>query len=259
MANEDSGLIKYGAGSIALIERMLGSAKTVEEVKHIHNAAISMAGFAKRAKDREAEAKCAEIRERAERRLGQMLEAGKKDRAKEGGYRRNDGLSKNPSSEPTLAELDVDKNLAHRSRTAAKKSPEQFETDVKEKTDKIIHGRTAVDTAKEQIKSPTQSRAARTVVKPPTPPTHLPGPVTQPTALANFKYATDHWLPMLNADDLNNARAHFQDRADACEKAIAARPTGSAEQSAEERRALNAKLLDEITAPIAKQISKALR
>lgn len=62
--------------------------------------------------------------------------------------------------------------------------------------------------------------------------------------LAEFKTACDNWLPKLDADDLKKARAYFQDRAEVREKANGARATGSAEQSVDERRALNAKLAE---------------
>jgi hypothetical protein len=48
-----------------------------------------------------------------------MLAEGREDRAAEGGYRRNDGFPENPSSKPTLAEIGLSKNLAHRARTFA--------------------------------------------------------------------------------------------------------------------------------------------
>jgi len=62
--------------------------------------------------------------------------------------------------------------------------------------------------------------------------------------LVEFKTACDYWLPKLNADDLKKARAYFQERAEVREKANGARATGSAEQSVDERRALNAKLAE---------------
>jgi ParB-like chromosome segregation protein Spo0J len=63
--------------------------------------------------------------------------------------------------------------------------------------------------------------------------------------LAEFKTACDYWLPKLNADDLKKARAYFQDHAEVREKTNGVRATASAEQSMEERRALNAKLAEE--------------
>jgi hypothetical protein len=98
-----------------------------------------------------------------------------------------------------------------------------------------------------------QPAAKPTVVRPPAAPTGVTAQVSveqrklseSARCLAEFKTACDHWLPKLNADDLKTARAHFQDRADAREKANGARATGSAEQSVDERRALNAKLAEQ--------------
>jgi hypothetical protein len=62
-------------------------------------------------------------------------------------------------------------------------------------------------------------------------------------ALKELKYAIGQWLPKLSADDLKEALAYFQDRVETREKA--ARVTKSAEQSVEERQALNAKLAEQ--------------
>jgi hypothetical protein len=213
----------------------LSKAVKVDEVKQIHDKAAAYKAAAKIAKDKTLEADAAEIRMRAERRLGELMDQQKKTVGlnKGGGDKRSKHRdSKKPGdAKPTLAEAGIGKNLAQRARTAAKPSDQEFEQKV------------AAD--KEQIKSPPLKvvskgkSASKSKTAKPT------GPITQPTPLANFKYATDHWLPMLNADDLKKARAHFQDRADACEKEIAARPTGSAEISVEERRAANGKLAEE--------------
>jgi hypothetical protein len=72
-----------------------------------------------------------------------------------------------------------------------------------------------------------------------------PATYASATALADFKYAVNHYLPKLNPDDLKQARTYFQERAEAHEKTNGARPAGSAEQSVEERRALNAKLAEQ--------------
>jgi ParB-like chromosome segregation protein Spo0J len=94
---------------------------------------------------------------------------------------------------------------------------------------------------------PATKSAPRSIAKAPATPTGTTlaistppkGHRDSPACLAEFKTACDHWLPRLNADDLKKARTYFQDRADAREKTNGARPTGSAEQSLEERRELN--------------------
>jgi len=65
----------------ALTERAVAEAKAVDEVKEIINVSAAMAAYARQAKNRQMEADAFEIRLRAERRIGEMLEAGKEERA----------------------------------------------------------------------------------------------------------------------------------------------------------------------------------
>ena len=88
-------LIKYDAACRAVAE-----AKAVDEVKEIRNAAIAMAAYAKQAKDRGMEADAAEIRLRATRRLGEMMQAQKETvglATGREGKRKSLGLPENPS------------------------------------------------------------------------------------------------------------------------------------------------------------------
>ena len=130
-------LVKYDAACRALAE-----ARSVDEVKDILDKAIAMACYARQSKNKDLEADANEIRLRAERRLGEMMDEGKPDRAAVGGDRRvNDGVSKTPSltrlSKPTLIEIGIDKNLAKRARMLRGLSDKEFEAVVKENRAKI--------------------------------------------------------------------------------------------------------------------------
>jgi hypothetical protein len=115
----------------------LAKAVKVDEVKEIRDKAMAIKAAAKIAKDREMEANAYELRARAERRLGEMMEAGKADRASQGGDRKSKDSAK--LLKPTLKEVGIDGNLAHRCRSAAGMSEEAFAEHVEMHREGILH------------------------------------------------------------------------------------------------------------------------
>ena len=117
-------LAHYDAACKALAE-----AVAVDEVQAIRAEAEAVRAYAKQAKNRQMEVDAAEIRIRAERRLGELMAAQGEIIGKAKGQLRR-GLESNPrepTDPPTLAEAGIDKNLAHRARTYAAVPEEQFE------------------------------------------------------------------------------------------------------------------------------------
>jgi hypothetical protein len=111
----------------------IAKAVEVDELKNIHDRAAAIKAASKIAKNKDLEAQATEIRKRAERRLGELMKAQKATVGLNKGGRpsKKTGLSENPVSEkPTLVEAGIDKNLAHKARTEAAKTDEQFEQDV---------------------------------------------------------------------------------------------------------------------------------
>jgi FtsZ-binding cell division protein ZapB len=107
----------------------LAAALAVDEVQDIRAKAEAMRAYAKQAKNRQMEMDAAEIRIRAERRMGEMMAAQGATVGKATGQLRR-GLESNPrepTDPPTLTEAGIDKNLAHRARTYAAVPKEQFE------------------------------------------------------------------------------------------------------------------------------------
>ena len=72
--NAGNELVKYEAAKHAL-----SIAKSVDEVKNIHDVSAAMKAYAVQAQDRQLEIDASEIRIRAERRLGEMIKAQKAD------------------------------------------------------------------------------------------------------------------------------------------------------------------------------------
>jgi N6-adenosine-specific RNA methylase IME4 len=103
-----------------------------------------MAAYARQAKNRDLEVDAAEIRLRATRRLGELVEAQKEtvglNRGAAGGGKKDGprGLLINPrDTRPTLASQGIDKNLAHQARVLGALSDEKFETVISDTRDKV--------------------------------------------------------------------------------------------------------------------------
>ena len=118
-----------GAGQLTNYDaacRAVAEAHRIDEVKDIRDKAVAMVVYAKQAKDGELIAHATAIRKRAERRLGELMEADRQaGNLKHGGPR----VAKKPLVE-TLADQGVDKNLADRARKAAAMPAERFEEQI---------------------------------------------------------------------------------------------------------------------------------
>lgn len=122
--SQPNALIRYDAAC-----RAVADCKSVDEAKHIRNYAEALRAYAKQAKNRELEVDAAEIRLRAERRVGELVAAQRASvgLAKGQLYRGSDMDPRD--TRPTLAEvLGPDhKHLADRARKLAAVPQDQFE------------------------------------------------------------------------------------------------------------------------------------
>ena len=127
------------APSVALVRydaacRALANAKSIDEVKQIRDTAEALRVYARQAKNRELEVDAAEIRIRAERRVGELIvqqkqtvglnrgaSAGGKKKASRGAY------SEPRDARPTLAEAGIDKKLSARSQQLAAVPEQKFD------------------------------------------------------------------------------------------------------------------------------------
>jgi hypothetical protein len=159
-------LIRYGEVFDRLpvlqrVDRALAAATSVDQVKHIHDVAVAMAAYARQANDRDREADAAEIRLKAVRRLGEMIQTQKATvgLAKGGQPYQATGLSKNPvgrdhrvskkpGDPPTLAETGIGKNLAHQARSLAKMAKPAFDQAVRDKRQAVVSRTTRPTTTK---------------------------------------------------------------------------------------------------------------
>lgn len=169
-------LIKYDAARRALAE-----AKAVDEVAAIQNVAAAMQAYARQAKDRGLEADAAEIRFRAERRLGEMMSAS----VKHGGDRKSKVIEK-PLI--TLAEAGVDKNLANAARKAAAIPDDEVENVVAEVRDAVMSASARVVNAHDKQARRQKQRAAYAAG------THAPANLADfPAASVEVIYADIPW------------------------------------------------------------------
>lgn len=135
-----SQLIKYDAACRAIAE-----CKAVDEVKGWADKAAAMQAYGRMAKDKTLEVDAAEIRIRAERRLGQMLA----DQKAAGGLNRGaqlkgttDGKSSvvvtdDRREKPTLADAGISKDLSSRAQKLAAVPDAEFEAEVGEWRDRV--------------------------------------------------------------------------------------------------------------------------
>ena len=114
--------------------RAVADAVNVDEAKDIRDQADAMRAYARQAKNKELEVQAAEIRFRAERRIGEMMKAQKEaglmaTGGEYGHLKGKGGLQENPpiDAPPTLAEAGIDKNLANRARELAAVPDDEFE------------------------------------------------------------------------------------------------------------------------------------
>jgi hypothetical protein len=106
------------------------------EVKDIKDKATAMEAYAYQARDPDLASYSVEVKKRAVRRLGELMEEGPK--AKGGGDQRSKHRGiKNPGAPKSLKEQKIDKNLAKAARKEAKLSEDQFERSVEDDAKKI--------------------------------------------------------------------------------------------------------------------------
>ncbi len=136
-------LVDTSSGTLSRYEALccaLAEAKSVDDIKEYLNEAEAIRAYARQAKNRQLEADAAEIRFRAERRIGELI-AAQRDSGMLPEGRPKNGLNENPFSKPiTLDEIGIDKNLADRARKSAAVSADEFEDRVNEWREHVIQG-----------------------------------------------------------------------------------------------------------------------
>lgn len=134
-------LVRYDAACKALAK-----AKAVDEAKHIRDVAEAMRAYARQAKNKQLEIDAAEIRFRAERRVGELIQAqretvGLNEGTAGAGRPKKGGSNADPPKDPrpTLAEAGIDKHLADRARKLAAVQPDKFEDMLADWHERVSH------------------------------------------------------------------------------------------------------------------------
>jgi 16S rRNA G966 N2-methylase RsmD len=125
--------------------KAIAAAKSVDEVKAIRDRAMAVQLYAEQAKNKSLEADAAEIRERAEYRLGEMLAARREagllnpgTRLVGGGDGAGGFVTDPPADLPTLNELGITKALANKARKAFSLPADTFEAALTERRQQIL-------------------------------------------------------------------------------------------------------------------------
>ena len=154
-----NGLVKYEAARLALAE-----CKAVDEVKGWVDKAAAMQAYGRMAKDKTLEVSAAEIRIRAERRLGEMIRIQKDTVGLNTGGRPS---TETPADEeevsPTLAEVGIGHKLSSRAQKLAAVPEEEFEAEVEDWKDRVKQ-------EGQRVTSRLESAGARALKKEPKPP-----------------------------------------------------------------------------------------
>jgi len=120
------GLIRYEAAVAALAKCL-----AVDEVKKWLDKSAALQAYARMAKEKTLEIDAAEVRIRAERRLGQMLAEQKESGGMATGAKGVGPIAVVTNDRnPTLADIGVSKDLSSRAQKIAKVPTEQFEAEV---------------------------------------------------------------------------------------------------------------------------------
>ena len=105
--------------------RALAQALHIVEVKDIRDKAVAIEVYAYQAKDAQLAGDAVELRKRATRRIGELMEG--QPKAKPPNPKRR--VARKPDDPPTLADQGVDKNLADRARKAWRMPEKTFEAE----------------------------------------------------------------------------------------------------------------------------------
>lgn len=124
-------LVKYEAARSALAE-----ARRVDEVKHIRDATMAAALYARQAKDTEMERMASEIRLRAERRAGEMLRESARVGARQPRAHPK-AESKRNDSAPRLRDLGISKDQSHQWQKLAAIPEAEFEKRLAQATEPV--------------------------------------------------------------------------------------------------------------------------
>jgi hypothetical protein len=134
-------LLKYDAACQAILE-----CKQVDEVKDCRDKALAVQLYARQAKNKELEINAAEIRIRAERRLGGMLI----EQPKNNGAAMPNAVVADDRVPPTLSDMGISKDLSARAQSIATISDDDFEQTLAQHRDEqqAVTGRTMERLAK---------------------------------------------------------------------------------------------------------------
>lgn len=146
-------LVRYDAARSALSE-----AVRVDEVKDILDKSVAMQVYARQAQDRELEANAAEIRERATRRLGELIIVAKDAKQISRGQPPKNCAEPEQFSRVKLDDLGIDRKLSSKAQRTAGIAAQAFDMMVARMRSNILDGSRSADVLKTETVAEGQAK-----------------------------------------------------------------------------------------------------
>ena len=186
-------LVRYEAARAAL-----SAAVRIDEVKDIRDKAVAIEAYGRQARDRQLEADCVELRERATRRLGELILAAKAEGKISQGQPPKYPAAEKGFSRTRLSGMGIDHKLSSQAQRKARTPEGEFEASIAHMRAEVAKGKSPADAIRSKERDDYRVNARA-----------LAGELSETTALS----PTGRKFPCVYADPAWARKAGFGNRA----------------------------------------------